>query len=266
MTKMIVVDLDGTLLTSKKKVSDFTKKYLSDLRKQGYIVTIATGRFFGSVIKATDGARFADYVISDTGALIFDMNKRCAIFRADISSDAITKFVNLYNEDCVNQVDVSHHSYINRLTEEYFEKHFFKVTNNIDEVIKDNKNVYHMEVYVNEKDKLDYIFNRITNEIPELEIYIMQDSYSEYQWIEAMKKGCSKFNAISYLADYLGINNDDIIAFGDGLNDVDMIKNVGVGVAINSALDEVKNNAKYVTDEDNNNDGVAKFLMNYLNK
>ena len=244
MTKMIVVDLDGTLLTSKKKVSDFTKKYLSELRKQGYIVTIATGRFFGSAIKATDSA----------------------IFRADISSDAITKFVNLYNEDCVNQVDVSHHSHINRLTEEYFEKHFFKVTNNIDEVIKDNKNVFHMEVYVNEKDKLDYIFNRIINEIPELEIYIMQDSYSEYQWIEAMKKGCSKFNAISYLADYLGINNNDIIAFGDGLNDVDMIKNVGVGVAINSALDEVKNNAKYVTDEDNNNDGVAKFLMNYLNK
>ena len=66
------------------------------------------------------------------------------------------------------------------------------------------------------------------------------------------------------LKDKIGINNNDIIAFGDGLNDVVMIENVGFGVAMKNALDEVKNKANDITLDDNNNDGVVNYLKSIL--
>jgi hydroxymethylpyrimidine pyrophosphatase-like HAD family hydrolase len=63
--------------------------------------------------------------------------------------------------------------------------------------------------------------------------------------------------------DIEGINNSDVIAFGDGLNDVDMIKLSGIGVAMGNALDEVKNVSNYVTIS-HNDDGVIYFLREYL--
>lgn len=55
------------------------------------------------------------------------------------------------------------------------------------------------------------------------------------------------------------------MAFGDGLNDVDMIKSCGIGVALNNALPVVKENADFITTYDHNHDGVIEFLKEYLN-
>ena len=79
------------------------------------------------------------------------------------------------------------------------------------------------------------------------------------------KKGCTKYKAIAELANYLNINNDEIIAFGDGLNDIDMLKKCGTGVALSNALPVVKENANFVTIYDHNHDGVIEFLKEYLN-
>ena len=61
-----------------------------------------------------------------------------------------------------------------------------------------------------------------------------------------------------------GILNENIIAFGDGLNDVDMLKKCGVGVAMKNALPEVKEQADYITSRTNNENGVVEFLKEYL--
>ena len=109
------------------------------------------------------------------------------------------------------------------------------------------------------------IYDKLNKQFLDLNIFIMQDSYSNEQWIEISKKGVSKYGAISRLADILNIDNENIIAFGDGLNDLDMIKNCGVGVALKNALPEVKDLADYVTKYDHDDDGVIEFLKEYLN-
>ena len=90
-------------------------------------------------------------------------------------------------------------------------------------------------------------------------------SFSDRKWIETIKKGCTKYTAISQLANHLNINNDEIIAFGDGLNDIDMIKNCGIGVALSNALPLVKESANFITTYNHENDGVIEFLKEYLN-
>ena len=82
--------------------------------------------------------------------------------------------------------------------------------------------------------------------------------------LKGVNKNDNKYNGLCILKEKLGINNNDIIAFGDGLNDVVMIENVGFGVAMKNALKEVKNNADAVTFEDNNNDGVVNYLKSIL--
>jgi len=114
-------------------------------------------------------------------------------------------------------------------------------------------------------DKIENTYNKLKEDIPELDINIMQDSFADRKWIETIKKGCTKYKAISELADYLNINNDEIIAFGDGLNDIDMLKKCGTGVALSNALPVVKENANFVTIYNHNHDGVIEFLREYLN-
>ena len=85
------------------------------------------------------------------------------------------------------------------------------------------------------------LYNKLQEEdISELDINIMQDSFDDRKWIQIIKKCCTKYKAIAALANYLNINNDEIIAFGDGLNDIDMLKNCGTGVALSNALPMLK--------------------------
>lgn len=70
--------------------------------------------------------------------------------------------------------------------------------------------------------------------------------------------------SISKLANLLSIPNEKIIAFGDGLNDIDMLKNCGIGVAMKNALFEVKEVSDYITSKTNEEDGVIDFLEKFL--
>ena len=69
--KLITLDLDGTLLNSDGIVSEATKVHLQKLKEKGYIITIATGRILNRALVGTDGAEFANYIVSDAGAAVF---------------------------------------------------------------------------------------------------------------------------------------------------------------------------------------------------
>ena len=92
----------------------------------------------------------------------------------------------------------------------------------------------------------------------------MQDSFDNVQWLEAFQKGVQKYKGVYKISQIENIDNKDVIAFGDGLNDVDMLKKCGVGVAMKNALPEVKEQADYITSRTNNENGVVEFLKEYL--
>ena len=78
------------------------------------------------------------------------------------------------------------------------------------------------------------------------------------------KKGTEKYKGITEIARLEDISNENIIAFGDGLNDVEMLKKCRIGVAMKNALPEVKEQADYITSRTNNENGVIEFLKEYL--
>jgi len=262
---MIVVDLDGTVLNSERKITSKTKEYLKKLKDKGYVITIATGRIYASVLDVTDGAEFANYIITDTGACTYNAVDGNEIFTNFIDRKTVEKFFKYYNENC-HYIDICNKNTIYKFSDEVEDYSFIKTTKDKDLILNECNNVNHISICMKNNDDVITLYNKLIKDFLELDILIMQDSFADKKWIETMKKGCSKYNAISELAKSLNINNDEIIAFGDGLNDVEMLEKCGYGVALKNALDEVKKVSNDVTTYDHNNDGAVKYLEEYLNE
>lgn len=261
--KMIVLDLDGTILNKDRKISESTKKYLNKLKKDGYIVVIATGRIYASALKATDGADFANYVISDTGACIYERLNSAPIFTNFIDTETAKAMFDYYNENC-RYVDICDKNTIFKYSDEPEYSEVIETTKDRYYIINNCSEISHITISMKTNEDVMRVYNDLRSKFTNLEIIIMQDSFSERKWIEMMAKGTSKYNSINNLANYLNIKNEEIIAFGDGLNDIEMLEKCGYGVALDNALPAVKNKANDVTTLDHNNDGVINYLKEHL--
>ncbi len=265
MMKMIVTDLDGTLLNKTRKPTEETKQYLKSLKEQGYIIVIATGRIYVSALTATDGAIFANYLITDTGACVYQVTGE-PIFQNLIGKEIVEKLFEYYNEE-FRFMDVCNKNMIYKYSKTEVENSdFVKTVTNPGDILKENLEISHVSIVMNTNEAVLNLYEKLVIEFPELEILIMQDSFKDNKWIEIMAKDCSKYRAIKNLADHLGIQNEEIITFGDGRNDIDMIENCGYGVALENALPEVKKVAKDITSLDNNHDGVMHYLQSIIKR
>ena len=83
--------------------------------------------------------------------------------------------------------------------------------------------------------------------------------------MEVMRNGSTKGDAVRYLANYFGIDKEEVMCIGDSENDLSMIKYAGTGVAMGNASEDIKSVADYVTDT-NVNDGVAKAINKFVLK
>lgn len=264
MVKMIVLDLDGTLLNSENKVSENSKKYLKKLKDNGFIIVIASGRIYESINYVTDGFDFVNYVITDTGASCYDTSDGHTIFNNPIELKTAEKFKNFFDDNCL-YIEICDKHTIYKYSDRKKDYYFVDASKNWNYIFNNCQKISHISLVMKTNEQVDELYDKLKKHIPELDINIMQDSFDNKKWIETISKGCTKSKAIAELANILNINKDEIIAFGDGLNDIDMLKKCGIGIALKNALPIVKKNANYVTNFDHNHDGVIEFLKEYLN-
>lgn len=261
---MIVVDLDGTILNNKRELSVTTEVYLKKLKEKGYMITIATGRIYRSALKATRNALFANYIISDTGSYIYDQEKEKAIFKNPISKDTVKPLLAYYNDD-FEYLDICSKDMIYKYSDKKEESTLIKTIKDKDYILNHCEEVSHIVISMKNNDNVTVLYNQLLQDFPNLNIMIMQDSFTTRKWLEINAKDCTKYNAIKSLADYLNISNSSIIAFGDGLNDIEMLEKCGIGVALQNALPEVKEASDDITTFDHNHDGVINYLKEHLN-
>jgi len=260
--KMIVVDLDGTLLNINGGCSRKSKKFLSKLKDMGYVIVIATGRVLHDAINVTDGASFANYVISDGGAIIYDMDKKKIVDIKKIDMDEVRRVFDIYSGD-IDYITMCDMYYYNRYGDNNTRMDLFydRKILDIDKFILDSDGIFHIIVRFEDMSMIDRYCKILDSD--RIDVLEMQDSFATNRWIEIFSEGVSKYNAIKVISEIEGIDNSDIICFGDGRNDIDMIKNCGVGVAMGNALDVVKDVSDYITIS-HNDDGIVYFLKGYL--
>lgn len=244
MYKLVILDLDGTLLNSEKKISDFTCDIIGKIRNQAKIV-LASARGFGAIkpyLEQLDLLDDSDYTIAFNGSLVLSNLER-KIVDNKISIESL----NLLNQYVEENLNCDWYLYT------YHKKYRRSEIDNVDKFLQENQ-IYKV-VGISDENTTKKLRLEIPSKIEEL----FQISSSEKDWIEFVTKGMTKVVAIKILLNKLGIDRKDVIAIGDGENDIEMIKYVGCGIAMQNATNEVKSCAKIIT-ESNDNDGVGKIL------
>lgn len=248
MYKMILTDLDHTLLKNDGSISEKTLMTLQKCRQQGMLLAIATARYWIGAEKYIQQLK-PDYEITTDGTLIHS-NDTCVY-----SCSFDRKKTNSIVREIFNQVPESEITVACGKTVLWNSKH-----------ISESEKLYKAQ-YCEYDIPIEYEANKIVASLPSeeraLSIATKTDCklqcYRGENWYAFLPNGAGKTAAIKELAKICNIQLAEVVAFGDDKNDIDMLKICGKGIAVANAIKEVLEIADEVT-ESNEEDGVANWL------
>lgn len=256
--KLIATDLDGTYLNNETSISDYNKKVFQKLMNEGIEIILATGRAFNGMKRYNDMINNNNHSIVFNGSVIADTNGNFIYNKVidEASSRAIANLHNKYkvylhvysgNKYIVSEPDFYYKRYINRE----------KITDTIVglENIEDFK--FSKMVFIGERDELESLQSEIRNN------FKVHTSFSHTNFLEVLAYGINKGSALEWLCGQKGIKKEEVIAFGDNYNDIEMIEYAGIGVAMENAEEELKRKADCIC-LTNSEDGVGRFLSEYF--
>ena len=249
--KMIVTDLDGTLLKDDKSISTYAENVIKQLRDRGILFVVATARPIRAVKTFLPWVNF-DAAIFHNGAVVMDHEtilKKLGIKNPSKIANAILDD----NPDYKIAVESNDVMYSNFNAGEIWPGIDYIKTSDFKELEHS-----HAEKIIVDAHSVE--------DVNKLMKYMEDDLYmlpSENRIITIHNIQSSKMNGIKILAERYDISLDQIVTFGDDYNDIDMLRSCGMGVAVENALPEVKKAAREIT-ESNEQDGVAKWLERFL--
>ena len=261
--KLISMDFDGTLLTDDKKVLPKTEEILRSLKREGYKVVGATARTLEDTINAVPIDIFT-HVIVNNGVTIYDVEHEEEEWMGYITNQEASKIIQEVEEISKQIYLISGTKYYAyKITSELLP--FIVEKTQIDKVEDIQEKIARMNIFLKTGEDVNTNYQLITRKFSNVNCFIMQNSNSNDQWLIINPKNINKANTLETLGQNLGISTQEMIFFGDGLNDLEVIKRVGLGVAMGNALPEVKEKSKAITTS-NNEDGIEKFLVKKLIK
>lgn len=249
--KLIVLDLDGTLLNSKKKISEGNLAALKKARGDGALIAFSTARSAGAMREYIAAVQ-PDILISNGGALV-ERNSEI-IFSRRLSAESVRHIIKrcfeLSDGKCEITIETDRGCFWN-----YKPDCDFSWYEAVDNVIYDDFSDFRQSAYkVTAEVERGEDAEKIAAELPDCgTLSFRGEIWRRLAHIEATKR-----NALEHICDCLRILPKEILAFGDDRNDLEMLEYC-TGVAMGNALDEVKAAAAFIT-ETNDNDGVAKFI------
>lgn len=270
--KMIAFDLDGTVLTSEKQITEYTASMLAKAIKQGIIVLPATGRPFSGIPKEILEFPGIRYVLSANGARVVDIKKEEVLLETLVSYENGKRLLEIFKKyDALLEIYYDGIGYANEADLErihYFlpEPPMADYIRSTRRPVKDVLAMFHecqratdkvQALFSNQKEK-QCALQEIAESSIEVEV-----TGALVSNIEVNAKGVNKGNVLLELGKILGISRDEIMAFGDGDNDIEMLKAAGIGVAMKNGRDLVRKAADVITCS-NDEDGVAKVIAKYV--
>lgn len=252
MNQLLVLDLDGTLLRNDKTVSEETINSLIEFENRNNKIIFATARPPRDAYKYVPSKLRNNPIICYNGACM--INHKEILYKKEMSRDTVYQIIEKSEKSGYHQIcfEINDKLYSNFDTSDFFGK---VPTEIVDLTKLDMKTVY--KVIICNKMPISQDFLAI---LPDTCKGVVTDNG---RLCQIMNQEVSKWNSIQSLVKAWNIKNEDIIAFGDDYNDLDMIKHAGIGVAMGNAEKVVKESANFVTDT-NMNEGVAKYLKEHI--
>lgn len=266
--KMLVLDIDGTLTNSRKEITPRTLERIMQIQQMGHIVVVASGRPTPGltwVAEALQLEKYGGYLLSYNGARIANAQTGDVICDMQLPAEIVPQ---LYDFAVRNDIGVITYENNWIITGRPLDEHM-ALESRINGI--DIREVEDFVSYVNFP-VTKCLFTAPVDRAPALERELAAKFVgrisiyrSEPFFIEAMPLHVDKAESLKRLLEHVQMDVSDVIACGDGYNDVSMIRFAGLGVAMANAQDAVKAEANYVT-LSNDEDGVAhvieKFILN----
>lgn len=264
--KMIVLDLDGTLTNAQKEITPKTKAALLKAQQQGVRIMLASGRPTYGIVPPAEQleiGRHGGYILAYNGGVILDWSTRKVVYEQTLDETLVPQIyreamaagmqILTYQGEAIATTDtqdeyVRHEAFINKMPLVQYNDFLAQVTYPINKCL-----------VVGPPAPLHQLELRLAREMEgKISVYRSADFF-----LECVPLGIDKAQSIDRLITLLGINRSEVIACGDGYNDLSMIQFAGLGVAMSNANADIQARADFVT-LSNEEDGVAHVVEKFI--
>ena len=284
MYKLVAIDLDGTMLNQYGIITEKTKKAISKAQEKGVEVMIASGRAITSVKRFSKEINSNKYFISGNGAITYDIKNNKILYENILSKTKALKIIkiceensiyyNVYTENGIIAKNLSYNTlyyYKYNLTKPDENRTHINIVENVYDYFEQREEKI-LKIMICDEHKT--VFNSIVRKLKELsEIEVLEVSHMsrkiikqgtdeialEYFYTEVSAKDVDKWNALEEIIGLMNISKEEVVTIGDNANDLKMITNAGLGVAMGESAPYVKQSADIIAPT-NDEDGVAIIL------
>lgn len=270
--KLIALDLDGTLLTTDKRLSERNRDALARAAASGIQIVPTTGRIYPGLPAPIRELPFLRYIITANGASVYDCVEKQTLCRIEIPLDQTIEIMRWLEDfpvvyDCYMQDAAFMTESMFRDAEQYIDNPFtLQLVRSLRQPVPELKaflcergtSIQKIQVFCHDSAMQQTIMRGVMRRFDRLIV-----SSSVTKNVEINHADANKGAALLSLAAHLNIDRRDVMAFGDGLNDDTMIRAAGIGVAMENAVDEIKGIADFIT-ASNDDDGVAVTIDRLL--
>ena len=269
--RIIALDLDGTLLNSNKELTERNYRALEAAAARGIEIVPTTGRFYDAMPQVIRDLPFVNYAITINGAQVAHVRTGDVLYRAEIPWRQAVEIMSVLDTlpvvyDCfMDNAAFMTAALKERIDECTDDPHYRKMVRELRQSVPELKAFITkrgQDVQKSQFFTMDMALRqRMLNELPRRFPGIITTAALLHN-VEINHERANKGAAVLALAEHLGCGAENVMAFGDGLNDLPMIRAAGTGVVMANAFDEVKRYADYITD-DCDHDGVAAAIEKF---
>lgn len=274
--KLIAIDLDGTLLTSKKEISPATRESISQAYGRGIHIVISTGRSYGEAKFFSEQLAICSPVITANGAFVKVPERDEPLFQSPLGEELSLQILEICQR---HRITPNFHT----PQKIYYDNLIYKwilmmmgrqarLKPQLMAVEREYVAGFGQWRHILAKER-DHIVKCVVLHINKEKVTRLRDELSAIDALEVVssgannleltRKGVSKGAGLTILAQYYHLGKNEIMAIGDSENDLVMLETAGLGVAMGNGMDFIKAKADYITDT-NDREGVAKAIQTFI--
>lgn len=263
--KAVMIDLDGTLLTDDKKITDFSYQILQNLYNKGIKIIIATGRGLSRAKQLTEKLDFDKIILANNGAIFHSSSNIAMDEDLMLDSNVVDKLSALSKEYGIRPYFFVENKCSLLIQDEDDKKYYVDSVGDESEIMTISERNLPIDdcvsmIMIARKDHIYDIVDHIKNN-PHVTYHIHTKYFPQnIRMLEVQNVNTDKYKRAIALLEHFGIKNDEVVAIGDAHNDLEMVVNSGLGVAMKNSDDILKQQADIITQYTNEEDGLAKFL------
>ncbi|BES65030.1 sugar-phosphatase [Gottschalkiaceae bacterium SANA] len=262
MIKFLALDVDGTLLNSKREVCESTIEMIKEAQEKDVLVTICTGRPVQGAVPFVKMFGLQSPIIAYNGGMIVDSKTMEVLYEQDVSGEDARRIIALGQERETTIIIWSNNQlYVNELNDHVNE---YKQLSDVQPIkIQDYEEIIQQGItkllWIDDVEKIRTYKADMHTQLQETVNVVI----SKPHYLEFVDKKVSKGEALKQIGEIYGISRNEMMAIGDGDNDLPMLEYAGLGVAMGNAPDFVKEKVQFVT-ASNDEDGIAVAIRKFI--